>query len=59
MPKGLKVKKGEKIEVLPKKVDVFDRKGTYIRTYSLEVHGKKYVELAKGFASKVAGRKVV
>lgn len=44
---------------LKKAKDVLDREGEYIRTFSEEIHGKKYVALAEKFAKKVAGRKVV
>lgn len=37
---------------------VFAPDGKLIRTYSKEVHGENFLELAKGFARKVAGRKV-
>lgn len=57
--KGLEVKDDAEIEVKPKEVKVYDIKGNYIRTYSLEVHGKKYIELANEFAGKVGGRKVI
>ena len=40
-------------------VDVVDKNGEYIRTYSRKVHGKDYKKLAEEFAEKVAGRKVV
>ncbi len=40
-------------------VDVLDKEGNYIRTYSKKEHGSGYKKLAEGFASKVAGRKVV
>lgn len=32
--------------------------GAFIRTYSLEVHGENFADLAREFASKVEGRKV-
>jgi len=40
-------------------VDVVNRDGEHIRTYSKKVHGKDYKKLAEEFAKKVAGRKVV
>lgn len=39
-------------------VNVIDSNGV-IRTYSVEEHGKKFLEHAEEFASKVEGRKVV
>ena len=44
---------------LKKALDVLDHQGKYIRTFSEEIHGKKYVKLAETFARKVAGRKVI
>lgn len=41
-----------------KEVSVFAPDGSYIRTYSEKLHGKKFEELAKEFAGKVEGRKV-
>lgn len=40
-------------------VDVLDKNGAFIRTYSVKVHGEDFRELAEEFAGKVEGRKVV
>ncbi len=39
-------------------VSVLDANGAHIRTYSKAQHGPKFVEYAKEFAGKVAGRKL-
>lgn len=37
------------------KVDVFDN-GNFVRSYSAEVHGEKFLDLANEFVGKKAGR---
>lgn len=40
-------------------VDILDKEGNYIRTYSKKDNGKDYKKLAEEFTNKVAGRKIV
>ena len=45
--------KKEQVPDVPKgSAVVFDKGGNYIRTYSLEEHGKNFGDLAKQFISK-------
>lgn len=50
--KGLKVNKNAKISAPAKEAKVYSKAGQYIRTYSLEIHGKDYAKLAAKFAGK-------
>ena len=43
------------IEVKARKASVYDMYGDYIRTYSDEVHGQKFMELAQMYAGKIKG----
>jgi hypothetical protein len=38
-----------------KSASVFSDNGTFIRTYTKEVHGENFVELANGYANKIKG----
>ena len=49
---GLDIPSDVKIEIKEKKVDVLDRRGAFIRSYSEEKHGKGYLDLAKMFIGK-------
>jgi hypothetical protein len=40
-------------------VDVVDKEGAVVRTYTAKQHGKDFKDLADEFAGKVEGRKVV
>ncbi len=40
-------------------VDVLDKNGALVRTYSVKVHGKGFMDLAEEFAAKEEGRKIV
>jgi hypothetical protein len=40
----------------PKAVDVYDKAGAFVRTYSEAEHGKGFISLAEGFAKKIGGR---
>lgn len=42
-------------EVTGAAVDVLNSHGTFIRTFSAEVHGKDFKGIAEGFAKKVGG----
>lgn len=44
------------MDVESDQVKVYRKDGTYIRTYSREVHGEKYQELAKQFVDKQNGQ---
>ena len=58
MPKGIKKAKDvipEVPKVIKESFDVFDEKGMFIRTYSVEVHGEEAGELAEGYALKING----
>ena len=41
------------IKPIDEKVDIYNKYGVYIRTYSQEIHGEDYIELAKQFQSKI------
>ena len=45
----------ESEEVTGKALDVFNKHGGFVRTYSLEVHGKVFRENAEEFAKKIGG----
>lgn len=34
---------------------VYSRNGSFVRTYTSEIHGSNYKTLAKGYASKIGG----
>jgi len=52
------VKKTEEKPIEKKLVDaiVEDKFGSYVRTYSLEKHGKDFEKLAQQFAKKIEGK---
>ena len=50
--KAEKVEKAEEIT----KVDVFDKDGSYIRTYDIETHGENFKEMAHEYAKKIGGK---
>ncbi len=39
-----------------RELNVMDEKGNFARKYTLELHGKDFVEKAKGYAQKIKGR---
>jgi len=53
---GVKLPDGEiSISKEKNQARVFDGAGNYVRTYSLEEHGKDFGKLAEGFAKKIGG----
>lgn len=46
---------GETPQVKGKFVQVYDKAGAFVRTFSEEVHGKNYAELAEKFVAKHGG----
>jgi hypothetical protein len=57
MPRGIKKveEKVEEVKEVKIEFSVFDEKGMFIRTYSVEVHGKEADKLAEGYALKING----
>lgn len=46
----------EDLEVNPAdetKIDIYDKNGVYVRTYSKEIHGDNFLELARQFENKI------
>ena len=51
-----KLEKNQKpIEKKIPSADVFNKDGHYIRTYDMDLHGDKYKDLAKMYATKIGG----